>query len=243
MTKIIITERQMDLIVKNLLSEAVGVPEGIIESAEELYEIILNLLKGMDDYDNTQTFTEDNLDLTISDYKIHELELRVEINEMDDYDGPLVMMSAGVASQFNFDKKILMKVHRLDNSIELSLNFASNGDSWDADDVYNYFSKDKIELISVIAHEIKHKFDKQKKETDLIGKDADYQAYASQGLNFGIPVINEFMRYSYFIQNTENLVRPTEVASRMSQKNITKDQFDEFLRNDELLFQSGNLGF
>lgn len=235
MTKIIITERQMDLIVKNLLSEAVGVPEGIIESAEELYEIILNLLKGMDDYDTTQTFTENNLDLTISDYKIHELLLRVEINEIDDYDGPLVMMSAGVSSQFNFDKKILMKVHKLDNSIELSLNFASNEDNWDSDDVYNYFSKDKVEFISVIAHEIKHKFDKQKKETDLIGKDADYQAYASSGLNFGIPVISEFMRYSYFIQHAENLVRPTEMATRMKLTGITKEKFREFFENDKVV--------
>ena len=235
MAKIIITENQMDLIVKNLLSEAVGVPEGIIESAEELYEIILNLLKGMDDYDTRQTFTEDDLDLTISDYKIHELELHVEIHEMDDYDGPLVMMSAGVASQFNFDKKILMKVHRLDNSIELSLNFGSNEDNWDSEDIYNYFSKDKIELISVIAHEIKHKFDKQKKETDLIGKDADYQAYSSQGLNFGIPVINEFMRYSYFIQHVENLVRPTEMATRMKLTGITKEKFREFFENDKVV--------
>jgi hypothetical protein len=235
MAKIIITEKQMDLIVKNLLSEAVGVPEGIIESAEELYEIILNLLKGMDDYDTTQTFTENNLDLTISDYKIHELLLRVEINEMDDYDGPFTMMSAGVANQFNFDKKILMKVHKLDNEIELQLHFASNGDNWDSDDVYNYFSKDKVELISVIAHEIKHKFDKQKKETDLIGKDADYQAYASQGLNFGIPVINEFMRYSYFIQHVENLVRSTEMATRMKLTGITKEKFREFFENDKVV--------
>jgi hypothetical protein len=235
MTKIIITERQMDLIVKNLLSEAVGVPEGIIESAEKLYEIILNLLKGMDDYNTTQTFTENNLDLTISDYKIHELELRVEINEMDDYDGPLVMMSAGVSSQFNFDKKILMKVHKLDNSIELSLNFASNEDNWDSEDIYNYFSKDKVEFISVIAHEIKHKFDKQKKETDLIGKDADYQAYTSSGLNFGIPVISEFMRYSYFIQHVENLVRPTEMATRMKLTGITKEKFREFFENDKVV--------
>lgn len=235
MGKIIITEKQMDLVVKTLLNEAVGVPEGIIESAEELYEIILNLLKGMDDYDTTQTFTENNLDLTISDYKIHELELRVEIHEMDDYDGPLVMMSAGVANQFNFDKKILMKVHKLDNEIELQLSFASDGDSWDADDVYNYFSKDKVELISVIAHEIKHKFDKQKKETDLIGKDADYQAYSSQGINFGIPVINEFMRYSYFIQHVENLVRPTEMATRMKLTGITKEKFREFFENDKVV--------
>ena len=235
MAKIIITENQMDLIVKNLLSEAVGVPEGIIESAQELYEIILNLLKGMDDYDTRQTFTEDDLDLTISDYKIHELSLRVEINEMDDYDGPIVMMSAGVANEFKFDKKILMKVHKLDNEIELRLSFASDGDSWDSEDIYNYFSKDKIELISVIAHEIKHKFDKQKKETDLIGKDADYQAYTNSGLNFGIPVINEFMRHSYFIQHVENLVRPTEIATRMKLTGITKEKFREFFENDKVV--------
>ena len=235
MGKIIITEKQMDLVVKTLLNEAVGVPEGIIESAEELYEIILNLLNGMDDYDTTQTFTEDNLDLTISDYKIHELVLQVEIHEMDDYDGPFTMISAGVANQFNFDRKLLMKVHRQDNTIELQLHFAANGDDWDSQDPYNYFTNDKVQLISVIAHEIKHKFDKQKKTTDLIGKDADYQAYASQGLNFGIPVISQFMRYSYFIQYVENLVRPTEMATRMKLTGVTREKFREFFENDSVV--------
>lgn len=235
MAKIIITENQISLIVKNLLSEAVGVPEGVIESAEELYEIILNLLKGMDDYDTRQTFTEDNLDLTISDYKINELELFVEINEMDDYDGPLVIASAGVSNKFNFNKKILMKVQESDNEIELYLNFVSNLDNWDSQDVYNCFTKDKVDMISVIAHEIKHKFDKQKKTTDLIGKDADYQAYSSSGLNFGIPVINQFMRYSYFIQYVENLVRPTEMATRMKLKGITREQFKDFFENDKVV--------
>ena len=235
MAKIIITEKQMDLIVKNLLSEAVGVPEGIIESAEELYEIVANLLKGMEDYDTTQLFTEDDLDLTISDYKIHELELKIQIHEMDHYDGPVEIISAGVANQFKFDRKILMKVHREDNIIELSIDFASNGDDWDSQEIYDCFTKDKVDMISVIAHEIKHKFDKQKKTTDLIGKDADYQAYASQGLNFGIPVINEFMRYSYFIQYAENLVRPTELATRMKLTGITREKFREFFENDKMV--------
>jgi hypothetical protein len=233
---LIITENQLEIIVNNLLlNEAVGVPEGIIESAEELYEIILNLLKGMDDYDTTQTFTEDNLDLTISDYKIHELELAVQVHEMDEYDGPFTMISAGVANQFNFDRKLLMKVHKQDNTIELQLHFASNGDDWDSQDPYNYFTNDRVQLISVIAHEIKHKFDKQKKTTDLIGKDADYQAYASQGLNFGIPVISEFMRYSYFIQYVENLVRPTEMATRMKLTGVTREKFREFFENDSVV--------
>jgi len=128
-----------------------------------------------------------------------------------------------------------MKVHKLDNSIELSLNFASNEDNWDSEDIYNYFSKDKVEFVSVLAHEIKHKFDKQKKETDLIGKDADYQAYTSSGLNFGIPVISEFMRHSYFIQHVENLVRPTEMATRMKLTGITKEKFREFFENDKVI--------
>jgi hypothetical protein len=45
----------------------------------------------------------DSNNLTISDYTINELELRVEIHEMDDNDGPLEMISAGVANQFKFD--------------------------------------------------------------------------------------------------------------------------------------------
>jgi len=235
MAKIIITEKQMGLMVKNLLSEAVGVPEGIIESAEKLYEIILNLLKGMDDYDTRQTFNKDNLDLKISDYTINSLELEVEINEMDNYDGPLVMASAGVANKFNFDKKILMKIQESDNTIELQLSFVSSGDDWNPKEVYDFFRRDRVDLISVIAHEIKHKFDKQKKTTDLIGKDADYQAYSSSGLNFGIPVINEFMRYSYFIQYVENLVRPTEMATRMKLKGITREQFKDFFENDKVV--------
>jgi hypothetical protein len=235
MAKIIITEKQMGLMVKNLLSEAVGVPEGIIESAEKLYEIILNLLKGMDDYDTRQTFNKDNLDLKISDYTINSLELEVEINEMDNYDGPLVMASAGVANKFNFDKKILMKIQESDNTIELQLSFVSSGDDWNAKEVYDFFRRDRVDLISVIAHEIKHKFDKQKKTTDLIGKDADYQAYSSSGLNFGIPVINEFMRYSYFIQYVENIVRSTEMATRMKLKGITREQFKDFFENDKVI--------
>jgi uncharacterized protein YgfB (UPF0149 family) len=233
MGKIILTERQIELIVKNLLNEAVGVPEHIIESAEELYEIVTNELKRLNGYSNKQDFTIGGLNLKISDYVINSVELNVEIHEPNDYEGPVVIASAGVANQFKFDKKILMKVHKEDNTIELHLNFVAEEDQWDAQDIYNCFTSDKVRMISIMAHEIKHKFDKQKKKTDLIGRDADYQAYASQSLNFGIPVINEFMMYSYFIQNVENLVRPTEMATRMKLMGVTKEQFREFFENDE----------
>jgi hypothetical protein len=85
-----------------------------------------------------------------------------------------------------------------------------------------------------MSHELMHRFRRSKKPKGLAGETADYQAYSSSGLNFGIPVMSEFMRYSYFIQNEENVVRPTEVASRMVEMGITKEQFYDFITEDQV---------
>jgi hypothetical protein len=49
------------------------------------------------------------------------------------------------------------------------------------------------------------------------------------------------MKYSYYIQIAENLVRPTELASRMVQKGITKDQFYDFFNSDEIIVELKNI--
>ena len=237
MAKIIITEKQMDLMVTQLLSEAVGVPKNIIESASELYEIVLSQIKNLDRHDTKQEFYEEDLNLSISDYIIDELDLTVTIDEIDGYDGPVVMASAGVSNDFTFDRDVLMKVNYKDNSIDLYLNFISPESGWEPQEVYQFFIEDKVNLISILAHEMKHKFDKQKKLADLIGSDADYQSYSSSGLEFGIPIINEFMRYSYFIQGVENLVRPTEMATRMKLNGVTRDKFRDFFENDTVIVE------
>lgn len=237
MAKIIITEKQMDLMVTQLLSEAVGVPKNIIESASELYEIVLSQIKNLDRHDTKQEFYEEDLNLSISDYIIDELDLTVTIDEIDGYDGPVVIASAGVSNDFTFDRDVLMKVNYKDNSIDLYLNFISPESGWEPQEVYQFFIEDKVNLISILAHEMKHKFDKQKKLADLIGSDADYQSYSSSGLEFGIPIINEFMRYSYFIQGVENLVRPTEMATRMKLNGVTRDKFRDFFENDTVIVE------
>jgi hypothetical protein len=85
-----------------------------------------------------------------------------------------------------------------------------------------------------IAHELKHKYDKQSKELDLIGRDAEYRATHNYG-SFGIPIIDgTFMRYLYYTTIAENLVRTTEVASQLKSDNITKSQFKDFLSNNRV---------
>jgi hypothetical protein len=137
----------------------------------------------------------------------------------------------GVSDQFSFDDAILMKISPITKTLDLHINFVTS-EVWEPEELLKSFQEDEIHTISVMAHELKHKYDKTKKNKGLVGNIADYQAYSSGKVRFGIPILNKFMRYSYFIQAAENLVRPTEISSRMLKKGITKEQFYEFITND-----------
>lgn len=225
--KIIITENQL-----RLIKEAVGVPEGILKAGEELYEIVSDILNYITETEteNEYMFRITDKELQISDITIDNIVLNIEIHKDEDYDRKPQIASMAVSDTFSFDNAILMKISPITKTLDLHINFVTS-EVWEPEELLKSFQEDKIHTISIMAHELKHKYDKTKKNKGLIGNTADYQAYTS-GLNFGIPTINKFMSYSYFIQVSENLVRPTEISSRMLKKGITKEQFYDFITND-----------
>lgn len=229
MKKVIITEDQYDLISKTLIREAVGVPEFIMDSAETLYEVVSTLLKNITRKQDQYKFKSD-VNLPIGDKVLKALTLIIETQEIDTYKGKPEIASMGVGNEFKFDRGVLMQINVGSNVLDLHLSFITPTE-WDPKDLYDKFVEDEVHTVSILAHELKHRYDRLKKKTELIGGTSDYQAY-SQGLSFGIPVIDDFMRYSYFIQNAENLVRPTEVATRMKKKGISRDEFYDFIIND-----------
>jgi hypothetical protein len=224
--KIIITENQL-----RLIKEAVGVPEGILKAGEELYEIVSDVLNSITETENEYNFRITDKELQISDITIDNIVLNLEIHEDEDYEGKPQIASMGVSDQFSFDDAILMKISPITKTLDLHINFVTS-EVWEPEELLKSFQEDEIHTISVMAHELKHKYDKTKKNKGLVGNIADYQAYSSGKVRFGIPILNKFMRYSYFIQAAENLVRPTEISSRMLKKGITKEQFYEFITND-----------
>ncbi len=234
MAKIIITERQMDLIVKKLLSEAVGVPENILEEGRKLFEIVKDQLKTLKTNGSEYEIEDIQIDLNVSDVNFNNLNLMVKVDEIEEYDGDEALIaSMGVGNEFNFDEGIMMQVNAETSTIDLYVQFIVS-ENWDTNDLYDAFVKDKTHSVSVMSHELMHRFRRSKKPKGLAGDTADYQAYSSSGLNFGIPVMGDFMRYSYFIQNEENVVRPTEVASRMVEMGITREQFYNFITEDQV---------
>ena len=226
--KIILTENQF-----RILQEAVGVPEGILQAGEELYNLVSDELKTIDTTEESYSFNIYS-DLVISDVTFTKINLEIDVEEVEDfpYEHP-VIASMGVGNEFNFDEGVMLQVNAKSSEINLVVNFIAP-EGWEPEELYNEFTKDKEQTVSIMSHEIMHRFHRQKQEHELIGGTADYNVYSSGNLRFGIPVINEFMRYSYYIQQSENIVRPTEVASRMIQKGVKKQDFYNFMVNDEV---------
>jgi hypothetical protein len=228
--KIIITESQY-----NLIKEAVGVPENIIQEGKKLYEIVASKLKSITSTKEEYFFENIDIDLNVSDVNFTNLNFIVKIDVLEDYDGvEPVIASMGVGNEFNFDEGIMMQINAETSTIDLFIQFIVP-EGWQPNDLYMVFIEQKIHNTSVMAHELMHRFRRSKKSKGLAGDTADYQAYSSGKLSFGIPIINEFMMYSYFIQNEENVVRPTEVASRMIQNGITREKFYEFIMQDDTI--------
>jgi hypothetical protein len=228
--RIIITESQL-----KLLNEIVGVPENILQAAEKLYSEVEKHVKSINTKEEEYEFYG-SLDVELGEKKkiqITDYKLTVKTEEIENYNGKPDIASMGVLQAFKFDRKILMKVSEKTPKLELVINFVVS-ENWEPYELYEEMEKDKVNQIASLAHELKHKYDKQAKPFALIGKDAEYQATQSAG-TFGIPAIDrKFFRYAYFITGIENLVRPTEIASQMRSQNIKKSDFEEFTKTERV---------
>jgi len=240
--KIIISENQL-----KLLNEALGVPENILDAADMLYDIVEKDIKSIDSIEDEYEFDGD-IEFELGDkkkVKIDSYELKVNIEEIEDQEGVLDIIQMGMGGSFGFNRDVYMKETQPSTTLELTITFAV-GENWEPEGLIQKMEEERDEHVSSLAHEIKHKYDKQSKKFGLIGLDADYQATQRRG-HFGVPAIDGvFYRYMYYIHAIENLVRPTEVAYSMKKKNITKSQFKEFLENNRVykeLLQIKNFTF
>ena len=228
--KIIISESQL-----NYINEALDVPDYILDAAEMLYDVVERDIKSINKIENEYNF-DGKIDFVLGNkkkIKIDSYELKVNIEEIEDEEGVLDIISMGMGGSFGFNRNVYMKENEPSSTLELTITFAV-GETWEPEGLIKKMEEEKDEQVASLAHEIKHKYDKQSKKFGLIGADAEYQATQRRG-TFGIPVIDRvFFRYLYYISGIENLVRPTEVASLMRSKGITKSNFMEFLKNNRV---------
>ena len=220
----------------NILKEALGVPEGILESAEKLYRLCFNrIIKITDpilgDSDEEEYRFTVKSNFKVSDYILTKINLQIEFVKEESVDSvELYSMGFGHKSSFNDESlKLITFIHP--NEILVSIRFAIN-ENTNISKVIKYFQQSQGIITSSFAHELKHAYDHYKKPAQSLHQTSLYHGIQKTG--FRIKPINEFLHYLYYTHAVENLVRPTEFASLMKTHDIDKKAFYDFLTNSKM---------
>lgn len=217
--------------IRKVLKEVLGVPTGVLESAEKLYDIILNELETGNFSLNKDHKFFSEINLTISDYEISIVNFTLKFHEFDEMD-KVEVASMSFQNKSSFSNKDLVLIHVIDEyEISLALNFVGPLDMTTSD-LAETFKRDKVNLTAALAHELKHAFDFYKQEKTGVKKISTYSGYQKTSFP-SFPPINKFFHFLYFVHAIENLVRPTEFASKMRSGDIDREKFYDFLLNDE----------
>jgi hypothetical protein len=215
--------------IKKVITEKLGVPDNILEVAEDLYKKILKVIPNSITIEDLveETFTiTDNFD--ISDMSIDTIYISFEFFEHDKN------MLAGMShsSEAELTKDLMMKSVPSDSEVKIKINIAGDKNMV-GKNVKKILKDNSNQIMSVLSHELKHAYDNYKKPYENLKSRTHYAL--GQNFNLGaIQPINKFINYCYFIHEIENLVRPTEFASLMKSKKINKKDFYKFITENEL---------
>lgn len=222
---------------KDFVVEALGVPTGIIPLAKELYEYII---QNIETDDNLKELAERKIVLegnfNINDMSVKKIEISFKFQTVEDDEGVLELL--GMSSYFDNTIGVTKRMTKpyamigLKDEVKISVNFAASDDIL-GDDIKHLFIVDKNYLIPVLAHELKHFYDKFKKKRQPVPVWSEYSVVSK--VNFGsIKPLNDFLFLSYYLHEFENMVRPTELAAMIDVEQITPDKFKKFFMNTEI---------
>ncbi len=237
----------MKEIIKKVLKEAVGVPEGIYEAAVILYDEFLKNMDTKIELDEDGEF-EFNIPLSdpiqISDITVNSAKIVLNIHSLNQ-EMETTMIGAGVKASDpkamrGVGKKIKLDLIPVEDSIRIQVSFAVDEDKLNDlnEELKNFLTQpqNKNEIIQNFTHELKHLYDEVKNRTinfeDLVDYQSSVRFLKDKSIPVCIPMRQMFFLLYYFDVN-ENSVRASELYSIMKTNNITKEKFyNEFIKTD-----------
>ena len=212
--------------IKRPLVERLGVPEGILDIAEEIYPKILLSIGDNDTVkmlENSSMYV--NGDFNINDFNFNRILFNYNIVEDDD----LEIIGMSQSTNYKLTDKYKLKTVPTDGMVELKI-IISGPKSIKGLNIKELFEENKKTVISSLSHELKHAYDDYKDSLGDVQLRSNYDVYTKE--RFGIKPMDSFLTRLYFTSSIESLVRPTEVASLLKMGDITKKEFYDFIKND-----------
>lgn len=218
-----------------LFEMAMGVPEGNIELTQRIYQRIVDIYEyELNNLIEEKTFTFSMYDdFNISDFKFNKITIDINLKLSSNLDkGDVELISMAFKDNMTLVKNDNEYYTKRDNrtTINIIINLGVSLDGIEPSDINNYFINKKKEMNISIAHELKHAYDSYKKPVNKLSKRSEYLAFTK--MCFGIKAIDKFFHNLYYTSMIENIVRPTEIAAGISDGNINKEEFLNFLKSD-----------
>jgi hypothetical protein len=226
-----LTEGDVRRIAQRIITERLGVPENIAETARLIYD---GLMKEFSSEDLNSQSREYKIlvmgDYQISDYKFNKIIVTIKTNETVDPDTPPQITSFNVTNTSKISGTVIQNIPG-SNVIQISIVFAV-GRFWTLSELVNVLKEKEEKVLSSISHELKHTYAHEKTPYESFKTNSQYSA--AQDIHLGeIDPMNTFFHYLYFLHRTENLVRPSQLYSQMLSGKITKSQFKKFFEENE----------
>lgn len=218
---------------KKEFNEAVGIPEGIVDAGRQLYDDMKkNLIPKLN-----LNQTEYKLDFKpekpyrIGDMDINSVEMDVNLHPIptDEY-GDSNMQVFKRQKLEDTGKTIVYMSVSSKGKIKLGID-KPVPQNWTVDGVIDSFEKNKVMGVSSFSHELKHEYDDFKKPTGSPSHIADYQTKV-QFMNFPVSALQRVFYDLYYMDKVENLVRPTELYSKLKSEGIKKSQFLDYFKKE-----------
>ena len=217
------------------LTEAVGVPTNIVNIARQVYE---NIMSKIDTNTDIQKVLDKDItlkgDFQINDYRFSKINVEFHLENLDNYnlngqDIKIIVLGMTHRGTVKMVKNFNYVSTTERDKVKLFINLAVNRQTT-MEDLITEFTKEKVVLVSSLAHELKHAYDDVMNPNVKTPGRVTYQIGSQRSFG-GIEPLNKFLRYMYFAHTTENLVRATELQATLEQLEISREDFYKFITN------------
>jgi hypothetical protein len=203
-----------------LFLEKLGIPEGNLELAEEVFDYIItnfNQIK-LDGEANTIKGP-----FKIKDFNIENIYLNINLIKREEID-KFVIVSAGLESPSRSEG--IYQIFNKSDYLSIELNIATPTNI-DINDLKDFLISERSVLVGIFSHELKHGYDHYILGKSLSKEMGDYRVFS--GIRFGHPTIDTFLYLVYFSSNIETSVYASEMGSLLRTNNVSGEEFKDFL--------------
>jgi hypothetical protein len=218
--------------IKANVREALGVPNGVLDVAKEVYSRMMNTFKSTNGEPNEGNIThsfEFRDAYIINDFEFNRIDLNVNVIHTNKVDHAKIF-SLAFHKSARAEPNSGVLIAQRNNTVEIAINIGSP--EYDEAEIYKLLVTEKSELLSSLSHEFKHAYDNHKNNIEKMTTRAEYKTF--NGVRFGVKPIDDFLHMSYYVHGIENLVRPSEVAMDMEFKEVKKSDFIKFLTTNRV---------